>query len=181
MLFVLESRRDEAKARSGAGGDGRVGLTCSVVTPTAVAEEGPAWGPCPADVKTETVVLECTTIRVPLDHANPDGERIELMVSRLASTNPAKRRGVLMLNPGGPGGSGLAFPDFLASRGIPTGVLESYDLIGVDTRGIGHSAPMSCGFTSEQGYLANIPPYAVDDAAVVAQAESPGSAPTPTA
>ncbi|WP_235877680.1 alpha/beta hydrolase [Saccharopolyspora karakumensis] len=149
-----------------------VGLTCSVVTPMAVADEGLAWGPCPADVKTETVVLECATIPVPLDHADPGGERIELMVSRLASTNPAKRRGVLMLNPGGPGGSGLAFPDFVASRGMPADVLESYDLIGMDTRGIGHSAPVSCGFTSDQGYLGNIPPYAVDDAAFVAQAES---------
>jgi pimeloyl-ACP methyl ester carboxylesterase len=174
MLFVLESRRDGVamKRWRAAVLAVMVGLTCSVVAPTAVAEGGPAWGPCPADVKTETVVLECATVPVPLDHADPGGERIELMVSRLASTNPAKRRGVLMLNPGGPGGSGLAFPDFLASRGMPASVLESYDLIGMDTRGIGHSAPVSCGFTNEQGYFGNIPPYAVDDAAVVAQAES---------
>lgn len=150
-----------------------LGLASSVVAPTATAQQaGPAWGPCPADVKTETVVLECATIPVPLNYSDPGGEQIELMVSRLASKNPAKRRGVLMLNPGGPGGSGLAFPDFLASRGMPTSVLDSYDVIGMDTRGIGHSSPVSCGFTPDQDYLGNIPPYAVDEAAVAEQAES---------
>jgi pimeloyl-ACP methyl ester carboxylesterase len=50
-------------------------------------------------------------------------------------------------------------------------VLESYDLIGMDTRGVGHSAPVSCGFKAGDAYWANIPPYAVDDAAVTAQAK----------
>ena len=148
-----------------------VGLASSVVAPAATAQPGPAWGPCPADVKTEAVVLECATIPVPLNYSDPGGEQIELVVSRLASKNPAKRRGVLMLNPGGPGGSGLAFPDFLASRGMPDSVLDSYDVIGMDTRGIGDSAPVSCGFTPDQAYLGNIPPYAVDEAEVAEQAE----------
>ncbi|WP_260190257.1 alpha/beta hydrolase [Actinophytocola gossypii] len=54
---------------------------------------------------------------------------------------------------------------------MPDSVLDSYDLIGMDTRGVGHSAPMSCGFTQEGAYSGNIPPYAVDDAAVVEQAK----------
>ncbi|NEE37661.1 alpha/beta hydrolase, partial [Streptomyces sp. SID7982] len=88
-----------------------------------------------------------------------------------ASTNPDKRRGTLMLNPGGPGGSGLSQPAFLANRGIPSEVLDTYDVIGMDTRGIGRSTPVACGFTPEGPYFANIPPYAVDDAAVSARAK----------
>lgn len=150
-----------------------IGLTGSVVP--AVADE-PAteltWGACPEDVVTKVAVLQCATVPVPLDYSEPEGERIEIMVSRLTSKNPAKRRGVLMLNPGGPGGSGLSFVDDLAWFGIPASVLDSYDVIGMDTRGIGHSAPVSCGFTADQDYLGNIPPYAVDEAAVAEQAKS---------
>jgi pimeloyl-ACP methyl ester carboxylesterase len=151
-----------------------LGLTGSIVAAPAVAGEpatGPKWGACPPDVVTVTVVLQCAKVPVPLDYSKPGGAQIEIMVSRLASTNPGKRRGVLMLNPGGPGGSGLSFPGDLASHGMPASVLDSYDVIGMDTRGIGHSAPVSCGFTADQGYLGNIPPYAADEVAVAEQAK----------
>ncbi|MGC0380465.1 alpha/beta hydrolase [Streptomyces sp. SAI-129] len=154
-----------------------LGLSGSLVAGPAGAEEkeGPSvrWGTCPEDVAAEAapVVLECGTVPVPKDYADPDGGRIELMISRLASTDPDKRRGTLMLNPGGPGGSGLSQPASLANRGIPSEVLDTYDVIGMDTRGIGRSAPVACGFTPEGPYFANIPPYAVDDAAVTARAK----------
>ncbi|WP_020013792.1 alpha/beta hydrolase [Promicromonospora sukumoe] len=130
---------------------------------------GPDWAQCPADVVT-TVPLECATVPVPLDHDDPDGEQIEIMISRLASADPEKRQGVLLLNPGGPGGSGLSQPADLQGLGIPSSVLDAYDLIGMDPRGVGHSSPVSCGFTAEQNYPGNIPPYAPDDAAVAEQA-----------
>jgi pimeloyl-ACP methyl ester carboxylesterase len=152
-----------------------LGLVGAVAAAPAVADEpaaGLTWGACPEDVVVPLgFVLECATVPVPLDYSKPDGEQIEIMVSRLASTNPDKRRGVLMLNPGGPGGSGLSFPAELGARGMPASVLDSYDVIGMDTRGIGHSARVSCGFTNEQGYTGNIPPYAVDEAAVAEQAK----------
>ncbi|MFF3335740.1 alpha/beta fold hydrolase [Streptomyces sp. NPDC002888] len=72
---------------------------------------------------------------------------------------------------GRPGGSGLAQPALLVARGLPADVLDSYDLIGMDTRGTGHSAPVTCGFTPDGPYTANIPPYAADDAAVTKQAK----------
>jgi pimeloyl-ACP methyl ester carboxylesterase len=130
------------------------------------------WTACPEDVPADPPQLRCTTVSVPLDYRDPDGERIDIMISRLASANPQKRRGVLLLNPGGPGGTGLTQPSLLNSLGVPAGVLDSYDLIGVDTRGVGHSAPVSCGFTTDQAYRTNIPPYAVDDAAVLTRAET---------
>ncbi|MBR8743684.1 alpha/beta hydrolase [Nocardiopsis sp. MG754419] len=156
-----------------------IGLTGSLVGATpVVADDGaevPAmeleWGLCPEDVEDGALPLECATLPVPMDYDDPQGAEIEIMVSRLASANPETRRGVLLLNPGGPGAPGLSMPADLASLGAPNGLLDSYDLIGVDTRGVGHSTPVSCGFTADQEYMGNVPPYAVDDAAIDAQAE----------
>ncbi|NJQ01858.1 alpha/beta hydrolase [Streptomyces zingiberis] len=154
-----------------------LGLGCSLAAVPAAADEPRAarvtWDTCPEDVVAEAAptVLQCATVPVPVDHTDPEGERIDLMISRLAGTKPEKRRGTLMLNPGGPGGSGLTLPALLNAQGIPASVLDTYDLIGMDTRGIGHSAPIGCGFTLEGSYWANIPPYAPDDAAVTAQAK----------
>jgi pimeloyl-ACP methyl ester carboxylesterase len=157
-----------------------LGLVGALAVPAAAAvdREGAApaaqveWGACPDDVVTEAApyVLTCVKVPVPLDYSDPDGEHIELQLSRMASDNPAARRGVLLLNPGGPGGSGLTQPSLLASRGLPDSVLDAYDLIGMDTRGVGHSTRIDCGFTVGGDYFSNIPPYAVDDAAVVEHA-----------
>ncbi|AOS66040.1 alpha/beta hydrolase [Actinoalloteichus hymeniacidonis] len=127
---------------------------------------GLEWGECPEGVEVAPKQLQCATVPVPLDYNDPDGEQIEIMISKLPSLNPDKRRGVLLTNPGGPGGTGLDQPRFLADQGIPASVLDSYDIIGMDTRGVGHSTPVGCGFTIDGEYRMNIPPYAVDEAAV---------------
>lgn len=119
-----------------------------------VAETGPAsepglvWGPCP-DVGFPAPGMECTTVRVPLDYRRPHGEQLEVAVSRMPSTNPAKRRGVALTNPGGPGGPGLSIPAQIVALGVPDAVREAYDIIGFDPRGIGYSTPVSCGLSPE--------------------------------
>lgn len=152
------------------------GLAGSLLTAAARADDGPGakvtWGACPEDVAAKAPQLECAKVPVPLDYAEPGGEKIEIMVSRLASTDPAQRRGILLLNPGGPGGSGLTQPADLVNLGAPASVLDGYDLIGMDPRGVGHSSPISCGFTADQEYRGNIPPFAPDAAAVQRQAEA---------
>ncbi|MFI5729862.1 alpha/beta hydrolase [Kribbella sp. NPDC051587] len=129
------------------------------------------WAGCAADVtaKFPAVPMECTTVPVPLDYTQPGGTTIDIMLSRVAG-NSAKRRGVLLTNPGGPGGEGLSMPAELVTLGIPGSVLDSYDLVGMDPRGVGHSAPVSCGFTTGQPYGGNVPPYPADAAAVTRQA-----------
>ena len=153
--------------RSTAGSRATDGTTAGSAT------SGLKWAACPEDVVMPPVVVAqvlCAKVPVPLDYSDPDGTQIELMVSRMASTKPEKRRGVLMFNPGGPGGTGLDQPGFMVSKGLPASVMDAYDLIGMDTRGVGHSAPVSCGLTTDDEYLGNIPPYAADDAAVARQA-----------
>ncbi|WP_419705919.1 alpha/beta hydrolase [Promicromonospora sp. NFX87] len=151
------------------------GLAGSLLAAPAAGDEertsGPEWGACPADMpEAARAQLECATVPVPLDYDQPDGTTIEIMISRLASTKPADRQGVLLLNPGGPGGSGLSQPADMSGLGMPSTVLDAYDLIGMDPRGVGHSAPVSCGFTVEQNYPGNVPRYAEDAAAVTEQA-----------
>jgi pimeloyl-ACP methyl ester carboxylesterase len=146
-----------------------VALFLTTLATPAAADPGPTWGPCP-DAGFPTPGLECTTIEVPLDYRHPHGEQIQVAVSRLPSTNPAKRHGVLLTNPGGPGGPGLSQPIELTLRGLPAEVREAYDIIGFDPRGIGHSTPVTCALPPEL-QVDNVPPWARDAADVVRQAE----------
>ncbi|MGW6007960.1 alpha/beta hydrolase [Streptomyces sp. NPDC055210] len=149
-------------------------LSSSASTTTATgAKTAPAsgplrWGPCPEG--TSTPHLECSTLEVPLDYRDPDGRQIDVAVSRLASQKPSQRRGVLLTNPGGPGGSGLIYPAVLAASGLPQKVLDSYDIIGFDPRGVGRSTPVTCDLTKEQQWRGNFPPYAHTAADVTREA-----------
>jgi pimeloyl-ACP methyl ester carboxylesterase len=148
-------------------------LTTAVVPGAAAATNGLKWGPCPAGT-IPVPGLECTTLQVPLNYQDPDGRKIDLAVSRLASKNPEKRRGVLLTNPGGPGGEGLDYPGVLTIPTLPTplpqSVRDSYDIIGFDPRGVGHSTPVTCDLTPAQIAIGNLP-YAKNPADVVKQAE----------
>ncbi|WP_238412105.1 alpha/beta hydrolase [Saccharothrix deserti] len=84
--------------------------------------------------------LECAELVLPLDYERPAAERISLVISRRKAADPARRRGILVLNPGGPGGSGLGMPRFLAG----SEVAKVYDLIGFDPRGVGGSTALNC-------------------------------------
>ncbi|MGW7556567.1 alpha/beta hydrolase, partial [Streptomyces rimosus] len=123
-------------------------LTSAVPLSTATAAEprdgAPApslrFGACPASVPAPPPPerVECGTVSVPLDHSRPDGTRIRIAVSRVrASGTPAERRGVLLVNPGGPGGSGLPYAVTKRAK-LPDAVRRAYDVIGFDPRGTGH-------------------------------------------
>jgi pimeloyl-ACP methyl ester carboxylesterase len=93
---------------------------------------------------------------VPLDYANPGGAKIELAVSRIAHTVAAKEyQGVVLVNPGGPGGSGRGMATLGAK--IPKGVGGAYDWIGFDPRGVGSSKPKLTCDSDYTGY--NRPAY----------------------
>jgi len=77
-------------------------------------------------------------MRVPLDYAEPDGTAITLLVAKRSATG-SKRLGSLIINPGGPGGSGVWYVGYFDATG-----LENYDIVGWDPRGVGRSTPVSC-------------------------------------
>lgn len=143
-------------------------LGATAVAPASAAT-GPAWGPCPAGAF-PVPDLQCTTMKVPLDYGDPGGRTIDLAVSRMPSKHPEKRRGVLFTNPGGPGGEGLDYPQLLKYLKLPESVLDAYDVIGFDPRGVGRSTPVTCDLTPEQLAVGNLP-YADGPADVVKQAK----------
>ncbi|WP_226363453.1 alpha/beta fold hydrolase [Pseudonocardia abyssalis] len=99
------------------------------------------WGPCTASALV-SAGAECGFVEVPLDHDDPMGTTIRLAVSRVVHTTP-ESQGVMLVNPGGPGGSGLTLA--LLGGAVPNGAGASYDWIGFDPRGVGSSEPaLSC-------------------------------------
>ncbi|MCD9589917.1 alpha/beta hydrolase [Streptomyces sp. 8ZJF_21] len=105
------------------------------------------FGACPDSVPDPPAPerVACATLAVPLDWHHPEGEHLRIAVSRVrASGSPAERRGILLVNPGGPGGSGLPYAVTKRAK-LPESVRRSYDIIGFDPRGVGHSTPADCG------------------------------------
>jgi pimeloyl-ACP methyl ester carboxylesterase len=123
---------------------------------------GLSWGPC-ADAP--DTGLECADLSVPRDYRAPHGASIRVAVSRLRAADPAARRGVLLLNPGGPGGSGLLMPLQLAGS-LPAEVVDRYDLIGFDPRGLEHSTQVNCLFDEDTTRYDLVLPYPAADGTI---------------
>ncbi|KRE60875.1 alpha/beta hydrolase [Nostocoides sp. Soil756] len=86
---------------------------------------------------------ECARLTVPVDYADPSGSTIEIAVLRVPAKRASKRIGSLVVNPGGPGGSGVDYAraaDFIVGKGVR----DAYDIVGFDPRGVGRSAPVDC-------------------------------------
>ncbi|MGW6445966.1 alpha/beta hydrolase [Lentzea sp. NPDC055074] len=97
-----------------------------------------AWTPC-----AEAPAIECGFLELPVDHAKPRGEKFRLAVSRRKATDPSRRIGAMVINPGGPGGSGVEF-SFVAERIFSKEITDRFDVIGFDPRGVARSAPIKC-------------------------------------
>lgn len=93
-----------------------------------------SWEPCRDD-------FDCSTLTVPLDYAEPAGETIDLALLRAAARDPDARVGSLVVNPGGPGAPGT---DYAAAGQFGRRLVDRFDIVGVDPRGTGRSAPVDC-------------------------------------
>jgi pimeloyl-ACP methyl ester carboxylesterase len=83
--------------------------------------------------------LQCTHLTVPLDYAKPDGDTIRIGVLRKPATSAADRIGSLLVNPGGPGVSGLSTAVNVSTANQP--LARRFDFVGFDPRGVGSSEP----------------------------------------
>ena len=102
------------------------------------------WTPCEDQVD-GAPATECATLAVPLDHADPAGPTIDIAVARIDTADGDDQIGSLVLNPGGPGASGVEYL-VSAAFSIPEEVQERFDLVGFDPRGVGASAAVECDF-----------------------------------
>lgn len=96
------------------------------------------WAACPEDDR-----VQCGTMRVPVDWTQPYGPATELTIARRPATDPARRIGALLVNPGGPGGSAVDFA-FGAPTFFGAEVNRRFDIVGMDPRGVGRSSPVRC-------------------------------------
>ena len=101
-----------------------------------------AWSDCEG--------LECASLRVPVDYGDPSGPSMDLAIVRVPAAGDA--RGALVINPGGPGSSGV---DYARAASVIVGdaVRDAYDIVGFDPRGVGGSAPVDCATDAELDLL----------------------------
>ncbi|MGG2465023.1 alpha/beta hydrolase [Streptomyces sp. RGM 3693] len=131
---------------------------------TRFAAQRPDWQPCPvgfpgagpsghgspppstpgtAPSSAAAGRFQCARLEVPRDYRHPERGTLRVQLVRLPATGPGKRLGSLVINPGGPGDSGVNYlmgnSDAFAHLG------QRYDLVSFDPRGTGHTDPISCG------------------------------------
>jgi pimeloyl-ACP methyl ester carboxylesterase len=155
------SRRGRWRASVAAAALALLATACSGSSPspspaTSPAPAGPApatlaqfyaqrldWQPCDNG-------FQCARLLVPFDYAHPgNGKRFSLPVIKLAATDPAARLGALVINPGGPGGSGVEYAQGARSE-FPAALRARFDIVGFDPRGVAGSEPALTCLTGPQ-------------------------------
>jgi pimeloyl-ACP methyl ester carboxylesterase len=132
--------------------------------PPPAAAGAQSWTPCPEIVDeylgdiapaslieqiTEETAFECTTVPVPQDWDNPDSpQTFDIAVMRARSEDQRDRIGSLLINPGGPGASGIETGVYVSLGeefgGLPSEIIERFDIVGFDPRGVARSSPVEC-------------------------------------
>jgi pimeloyl-ACP methyl ester carboxylesterase len=140
---------------------GSGGTSSATSGPSAAASGTANWKPCP-NVPQDLVgqgatgmSYDCASVPVPEDWSNPNnGKTFDIAMIRVRSQSQHDRIGSLLINPGGPGGSGidlaveLSFGQGLG--GLPSDITDRFDIIGFDPRGVGRSDPIKCISNSDQ-------------------------------
>ena len=119
-----------------------------------------AWGDCAPFATDDNAKqafsakgMQCARLTVPLDYSKPAGTTITLGVLRVKAANQATKVGSLLVNPGGPGGSGMELAANLAGSGGPwaaSALSGSFDLVGFDPRGVAASEPSVRCLTAQE-------------------------------
>jgi pimeloyl-ACP methyl ester carboxylesterase len=125
-------KQDDAKATTTSTAKGATSTTGGSST-TAPEAGSLDWKPCDD--------AECAKLEVPVDYSKPDGKTLELALLRRPAAKPAERIGAILVNPGGPGGSGVELASYLP---FPDEITDRFDIVGFDPRGVGDSTPLDC-------------------------------------
>ena len=107
--------------------------------------------------------FQCATLKVPIDYTDASLGQFDIAVLRYRDPNQHNRIGSLVVNPGGPGVSGVEYA-LNAQYIVNPDVLERYDIVGFDPRGIGESTPIHCLSNAEQDALFASDPKPDNDA-----------------
>jgi pimeloyl-ACP methyl ester carboxylesterase len=127
----------------------------SSATPTPTPAPPPSPLGAPASFVPCDQTFQCATVTVPVDYAAPTGPTIGIGIVRQPAKDQAHKLGVLLVNPGGPGGSGI---ETVESGQVPQAVADRFDVIGFDPRGVGRSAALKCPVGPDTPYYGNPDP-----------------------
>ncbi|WP_347109793.1 alpha/beta hydrolase [Paenarthrobacter sp. S56] len=86
--------------------------------------------------------FQCASVKVPLDYGNPGADDITLAAIKMPSSGT--KQGTILVNPGGPGGSGVDFVKDGGKTHFTQKLRSNYDMVGFDPRGVKRSAPVKC-------------------------------------
>ncbi|MEC3981610.1 alpha/beta hydrolase [Amycolatopsis sp. H20-H5] len=135
-------------------------LTTGIVVATLVAAlagtaayagtPGVDWQPCPG-----VAGVDCGSVTVPIDWSNPGQGTIHVALARRKATDPAARIGSILMDPGGPGGSGTKAVK--AGWTLSPEVTRRFDTVGFDPRGVGDSNPVQCGKAESDAQYPELP------------------------
>jgi pimeloyl-ACP methyl ester carboxylesterase len=157
---------DSASPSGGASANGSASASGPIV-PTASSLR---WSDCTGQYRG----MECASLRVPLDYAKPGGRSISIALTMVPATAPkSEQQGVMLVNPGGPGGPGRGMASWVA-QGIDPSVAAKYDIVGFDPRGVGGSNPsLSCDPTFFAGARPDyIPASAAEEQQMITRARN---------
>lgn len=146
-LLVRESTKDDSSSASEP-------LTPSTEPSPSESDPAPTTDPALAEFYDQELDwrecddYQCADLRVPLDYEKPAGAEIEIAVLKDPARDTSDRLGALVVNPGGPGGSGVDFATAGASQ-FGSELTRVYDIVGFDPRGVGLSNPLKCGTTAQ--------------------------------
>ena len=117
---------------------------------TAAGHRGPDWARLADRVPTPVLrwatcrkTDQCATAALPLDYNDPGGPKIRVALLRVPAKDPGHRLGSIFVNPGGPGVSARAWAALLP-QALPKVILDRFDIVGVDPRGVGGSTQVHC-------------------------------------
>lgn len=119
-----------------------------------------AWSPCSTALVQQGALrlgdrLRCGVLTVPMDHHHPRAGNIQIAVVRVTASDPARRRGAIFFNPGGPGDTPMRYLPSLAQywgdayeahpvHGTKKELAERFDLVGVVPRGLNGGTHFLC-------------------------------------
>ncbi|MFI5046551.1 MAG: alpha/beta hydrolase [Acidimicrobiia bacterium] len=100
------------------------------------ATNEPAWPTCRGG-------MQCTSFAVPASYDDPSGPQLSIAAARVPAGDSSRRIGSLVVNPGGPGLSAIDVLTRLVAM-LPASITDRFDIVAIDPRGVGRSAPVDC-------------------------------------
>ncbi|KAK0487949.1 TAP-like protein-domain-containing protein [Armillaria novae-zelandiae] len=101
-----------------------------------------SWVDCYSD-------YQCTRFQVPIDYSNEDGSQAALAVIKLPAQSETEYKGTVLINPGGPGGSGVSAMTSIGPLAVSI-LGNQYDIVSFDPRGVANSTPKAQFFLSKE-------------------------------